>query len=90
MTLSSVIPSVRVERSSATAAEVTLYKYFAIYLQPKRSVRRANSVGTPTVLFTALRHSTQLYREIGDATASAACLVFRRIEEAIVRQMGRG
>jgi adenylate cyclase len=27
------------------------------------------SVGTLTVLFTDLRHSTQLYREIGDATA---------------------
>jgi len=55
---------------AATAAEVTALQIFrdlfsSEALRPGEQV----SVGTLTVLFTDLRHSTQLYREIGDATA---------------------
>ncbi|HBB88362.1 MAG TPA: hypothetical protein DC047_12175 [Blastocatellia bacterium] len=55
---------------AATAAEVTALQTFrdlfsSEALRPGEQI----SVGTLTVLFTDLRHSTQLYREIGDATA---------------------
>lgn len=55
---------------ATTAAEVTALQTFrdlfaAEALRPGEQI----SVGTLTVLFTDLRHSTQLYREIGDATA---------------------
>ncbi len=55
---------------AATAAEVTALQIFrdlfsSEALRPGDQV----SVGTLTVLFTDLRNSTQLYREIGDATA---------------------
>ena len=55
---------------AATAAEVTALQIFrdlfsSEALRPGERI----SVGTLTVLFTDLRHSTQLYREIGDATA---------------------
>jgi class 3 adenylate cyclase len=55
---------------AATAAEVTALQMFrdlfsSEALRPGENI----SVGTLTVLFTDLRHSTQLYREIGDATA---------------------
>lgn len=55
---------------SATAAEVTALQVFrdlfsSEALRPGEQI----SVGTLTVLFTDLRHSTQLYRQIGDATA---------------------
>ncbi|CAN5511605.1 hypothetical protein BH20ACI3_BH20ACI3_01110 [soil metagenome] len=55
---------------AATAAEVTALQVFrdlfsSEALRPGEQI----SVGTLTVLFTDLRHSTQLYREIGDATA---------------------
>lgn len=55
---------------SATAAEVTALQIFRDLfsneaLRPGEQI----SVGTLTILFTDLRHSTQLYREIGDATA---------------------
>ena len=55
---------------SATAAEVTALQMFRDLfateaLRPGEQI----SVGTLTVLFTDLRNSTQLYREIGDATA---------------------
>ncbi|HEV7743393.1 MAG TPA: adenylate/guanylate cyclase domain-containing protein [Pyrinomonadaceae bacterium] len=55
---------------SATAAEVTAFQMFrdlfaSEALRPGEQI----SVGTLTVLFTDLRNSTQLYREIGDATA---------------------
>ena len=55
---------------AATAAEVTALQIFRDLfsteaLRPGEQV----SVGTLTVLFTDLRHSTRLYREIGDATA---------------------
>jgi len=55
---------------AATAAEVTALQMFrdlfsSEALRPGEQI----SVGTLTVLFTDLRHSTRLYREIGDATA---------------------
>lgn len=55
---------------SATAAEVTALQIFRDLfateaLRPGEQI----SVGTLTVLFTDLRNSTQLYKEIGDATA---------------------
>jgi len=55
---------------AATAAEVTALQIFRDLfsteaLRPGEQI----SVGTLTILFTDLRHSTQLYREIGDATA---------------------
>jgi adenylate cyclase len=55
---------------AATAAEVTALQIFrdlfsSEALRPGQQI----SVGTLTVLFTDLRHSTRLYREIGDATA---------------------
>lgn len=55
---------------SATAAEVTALQMFrdlfsSEALRPGEQI----SVGTLSVLFTDLRNSTQLYREIGDATA---------------------
>lgn len=55
---------------AATAAEVTALQVFRD-LFSMEAVRRGEqfSVGTLTVLFTDLKSSTQLYREIGDATA---------------------
>ncbi|MGZ8844331.1 MAG: adenylate/guanylate cyclase domain-containing protein [Pyrinomonadaceae bacterium] len=55
---------------AATAAEVTALQVFrdlfaAEALRPGEQI----SVGTLTVLFTDLKNSTRLYREIGDATA---------------------
>jgi class 3 adenylate cyclase len=55
---------------AATAAEVTALQIFRDLfsneaLRPGEQI----SVGTLSVLFTDLRNSTQLYREIGDATA---------------------
>lgn len=55
---------------ATTAAEVTALQMFrdlfaAEALRPGEQI----SVGTLTVLFTDLRNSTKLYREIGDATA---------------------
>lgn len=55
---------------ATTAAEVTALQMFrdlfaSEALRPGEQI----SVGTLTVLFTDLRHSTQLYREIGDASA---------------------
>jgi adenylate cyclase len=55
---------------SASAAEVTALQIFRD-LFSKEALRPGEqiSVGTLTILFTDLRHSTRLYREIGDATA---------------------
>lgn len=55
---------------AATAAEITTLQIFrdlfsSEALRPGEQI----SVGTLTVLFTDLRNSTRLYREIGDATA---------------------
>ena len=55
---------------AATAAEVTALQMFRD-LFSSEALRRGEqiSVGTLTVLFTDLKDSTRMYREIGDATA---------------------
>jgi class 3 adenylate cyclase len=82
---------------AATAAEVTALQIFRDLfsteaLRPGEKI----SVGTLTVLFTDLRNSTQLYREIGDATAFGRVLnhfdVLRRAiaeeDGAVVKTIG--
>ncbi|MEP6568411.1 MAG: DUF5939 domain-containing protein [Acidobacteriota bacterium] len=82
---------------SATAAEVTALQMFrdlfaSEALRPGEQI----SVGTLTVLFTDLRNSTQLYREIGDATAFGRVMnhfdVLRRViaeeDGALVKTIG--
>jgi adenylate cyclase len=75
---------------AATAAEVTALQIFrdlfsSEALRPGEQI----SVGTLTVLFTDLRHSTQLYREIGDATAFGRVLShFDVLKKAIAEADG--
>ena len=75
---------------ATTAAEVTALQMFrdlfaAEALRPGEQI----SVGTLTVLFTDLRHSTQLYREIGDATAFGRVMShFDVVRKAIVEHDG--
>ena len=82
---------------SATAAEVTALQMFrdlfaSEALRPGEQI----SVGTLTVLFTDLRNSTQLYREIGDATAFGRVMnhfdvlkrVIREEDGALVKTIG--
>ena len=82
---------------AATAAEVTALQTFrdlfsSEALRPGEQI----SVGTLTVLFTDLRNSTRLYREIGDATAFGRVMnhfdVLRRVitaeDGALVKTIG--
>ena len=75
---------------ATTAAEVTALQMFrdlfaAEALRPGEQI----SVGTLTILFTDLRHSTQLYREIGDATAFGRVMNhFDIVKKAIARHDG--
>ena len=75
---------------AATAAEVTALQIFRDLfsneaLRPGEQI----SVGTLTVLFTDLRGSTQLYREIGDAPAFGAVMShFDVLREAISQEDG--
>jgi class 3 adenylate cyclase len=82
---------------AATAAEVTALQMFrdlfsSEALRPGHNI----SVGTLTVLFTDLRHSTRLYREIGDATAFGRVMnhfdILKRViadrDGAIVKTIG--
>lgn len=82
---------------AATAAEVTALQIFrdlfsSEALRPGEQI----SVGTLTVLFTDLRNSTQLYREIGDATAFGRVLnhfdvlkkVIAEADGALVKTIG--
>lgn len=75
---------------ATTAAEVTALQMFrdlfaAEALRPGEQI----SVGTLTILFTDLRHSTQLYREIGDATAFGRVMNhFDIVRKAIARHDG--
>lgn len=75
---------------AATAAEVTALQVFRDLfsteaLRPGEKI----SVGTLTVLFTDLRNSTQLYREIGDATAFGRVLNhFDILKQAIADEDG--
>jgi adenylate cyclase len=75
---------------AATAAEVTALQIFRDLfsneaLRPGEQI----SVGTLTVLFTDLRGSTQLYREIGDAPAFGCVMShFDVLREAISQEDG--
>ena len=75
---------------ATTAAEVTALQMFrdlfaSEALRPGEQI----SVGTLTVLFTDLRHSTQLYREIGDATAFGRVMShFDTVRKSIVEHDG--
>lgn len=75
---------------AATAAEVTALQIFrdlfsSEALRPGQQI----SVGTLTILFTDLRHSTQLYREIGDATAFGRVMNhFDVLKKAIAEEDG--
>ncbi len=75
---------------AATAAEVTALQIFRDLfsneaLRPGEQI----SVGTLTVLFTDLRGSTQLYREIGDAPAFGCVMShFDVLREAISEEDG--
>ena len=75
---------------ATTAAEVTALQMFrdlfaSEALRPGEQI----SVGTLTVLFTDLRHSTQLYRQIGDATAFGRVMShFDVVRKAIVEHDG--
>jgi class 3 adenylate cyclase len=75
---------------ATTAAEVTALQMFRDLfateaLRPGEQI----SVGTLTVLFTDLRHSTQLYREIGDATAFGRVMShFDVVKKAIAEHDG--
>jgi class 3 adenylate cyclase len=75
---------------AATAAEVTALQTFrdlfaAEALRPGEQI----SVGTLTVLFTDLKDSTRLYREIGDATAFGRVMNhFEVLREAIAAENG--
>jgi class 3 adenylate cyclase len=75
---------------AATAAEVTALQIFRD-LFSKEALRPGEqiSVGTLTILFTDLRHSTQLYREIGDATAFGRVMShFDVLKQVIAEQDG--
>src|SRR5207245_4317679 len=75
---------------AATAAEVTALQVFrdlfaSEALRPGEQI----SVGTLTVLFTDLRNSTQMYREIGDATAFGHVMNhFDVLKQAIAEEDG--
>ena len=75
---------------ATTAAEVTALQMFrdlfaSEALRPGEQI----SVGTLTVLFTDLRHSTQLYREIGDATAFGRVMShFDVVKKAVIEHDG--
>lgn len=75
---------------AATAADVTTLQVFRDLFS--NEVLRAGeeiSVGSMTLMFTDLRNSTKLYREIGDASAFGKVREhFRIIEEAAAREDG--
>ena len=75
---------------AATAAEVTALQVFRD-LFASEALRRGEqiSVGTLTVLFTDLKDSTRMYREIGDATAFGRVMNhFDVLQQAIAEEDG--
>lgn len=75
---------------AATAAEITSLQIFRDLFSTE-ALRPGDqiSVGTLTVLFTDLRNSTRLYREIGDATAFGRVMNhFDVLRQAISEQDG--
>ena len=75
---------------AATAAEVTAVQMFRdLFAREALRPGEQISVGTLTVLFTDLRNSTRLYREIGDATAFGRVMNhFDVLKEKIAEQDG--
>lgn len=75
---------------AATAAEVTALQTFRdLFAREALRPGEQISVGTLTVLFTDLRNSTQLYREIGDATAFGRVMNhFDVLKQAIANEDG--
>jgi class 3 adenylate cyclase len=75
---------------SSTAADVTALQVFrdlfaSEVLQPGEEI----SIGSVTLMFTDLRESTRLYRQIGDASAFGRVREhFRILEEAVAREGG--
>jgi class 3 adenylate cyclase len=75
---------------AATAAEVTALQLFRdlFAAEALRPGERIN-VGQMTVLFTDLRDSTRLYREVGDAAAFGAVMThFEVLRDAVAREGG--
>ena len=75
---------------AATAAEVTALQTFRdLFAREALRPGEQISVGTLTVLFTDLKNSTQLYREIGDATAFGRVMNhFDVLKQAIAEEDG--
>src|SRR6185436_9149373 len=75
---------------AATAAEVSALQVFRdLFAHAALCPGEQISVGTVTVLFTDLRGSTQLYREIGDAPAFGCVMNhFDVLREAISEEDG--
>jgi class 3 adenylate cyclase len=75
---------------AATAAEVTALQVFRdLFANEALRPGEQISVGTLTVLFTDLRGSTQLYREIGDAPAFGCVMNhFDVLRDAIAKEDG--
>ena len=75
---------------AATAAEVTAVQMFRdLFAREALRPGEQISVGTLTVLFTDLKNSTRLYREIGDATAFGSVMNhFDVLKQTIAEQDG--
>lgn len=75
---------------AATAAEVTALQMFRdLFAEEALRPGEQISVGSLTLLFTDLRGSTQLYRQIGDAVAFGAVMThFDVLREAIASEGG--
>ena len=75
---------------AATAAEVTALQMFRdLFATEALRAGEQISVGTLTVLFTDLKNSTRLYREIGDATAFGRVMNhFDVLKQAIAEEDG--
>ncbi|HXD29837.1 MAG TPA: DUF5939 domain-containing protein [Pyrinomonadaceae bacterium] len=75
---------------AATAAEVTALQIFRdLFSSEALRPGEQMSVGTLTVLFTDLRNSTRMYREIGDATAFGRVMNhFDVLKQAIAEEDG--
>ena len=75
---------------AATAAEITALQIFRdLFSSEALRAGEQISVGTLTVLFTDLRNSTRMYRDIGDATAFGRVMNhFDVLRQAIVAEDG--
>jgi class 3 adenylate cyclase len=75
---------------AATAAEVIAFQTFRdLFATEVLRSGEQISVGSMTILFTDLRESTRMYREMGDAAAFARVVKhFRTLQRAIVEEGG--